>query len=197
MFEEMVTRRGRRTVVQTAAMAILVAACSSGGSTGADGGKVEGGGPTGAAVAAGGDLCKLLGAGDFAAAGVSGAGGPSENNSPPSYFCVYKGKSSATGGIEFDAFTFDTVSDAHGSFVDLFGEFDPSDDTAVSIAGADEASLSLPPSGSSDPALIGVRKGKLAFGIGVGTAPADAAKTGEALKKLAALVVARSSAIGQ
>ena len=196
MLEGIVSRGGRRTVVTVAVLAMVVAACSGGGATGADGGKVEGGGPTGAPVAAGGDLCKLLGPGDFAAAGVSGAGGPSENNSPPSYFCVYKGKSSATGGIEFDGFVSDTAADAHQTFVDLFGEFDPSDDTSVSITGADEASLSLPPSGSSDPALIGVRKGTLAFGIGVGIPPADAAKTGEALKKLAALVVARASAIG-
>ncbi len=144
MFEGIVSRSGRRMAVTVAVLAMVVAACSGGGGTGADGGKVEGGGPTGGPVAAGGDLCKLLGPGDFAAAGVSGAGGPSENNSPPSYFCVYKGKSSATGGIEFDGFVSDTAADAHETFVDLFGEFDSSDDTAVSIAGADEASLSLP-----------------------------------------------------
>ncbi len=186
-----VDRLGRRTLGFLVVTVLLVAACSSGG-----GGGVTGGGPTGAPVAAGGDLCKLLGPGDFAGAGVSGAGGPTENNSPPDYFCVYRGKSSATGGIEFDAFVFDTVADAHGSQQDVFGEFDPSDDQAVRIAGADEASLSLPPSGSSDPAVIGVRKGKLTFAIGVGIPPAEAAKTGEALKTLAALVVARASTIG-
>ena len=186
--ERCVDRPGRRTLGFLVVTVLLVAACSTGGGSG--------GGPTGAPVAAGGDLCKLLGPGDFAAADVSGAGGPSENNDPPSYFCVYRGRSSATGGIEFDAFTFDTTSDAHQAFVDLFGEFDPSDDAAVSIAGADEASLSLPPSDSSDPALIGARKGKLAFGIGVGTSPGEAAKTGDALKKLAALVIARAPAIG-
>lgn len=167
---------------------VLVAACSGGGA---------GGGPTGAPVAAGGDLCKLLGPGDFAAAGIDGASGPSENNDPPyGFYCVYRGKSSATGGIEMDLFLSDTTAEAHDVFTDLFGEFDPSDDTAVSIAGADEGSLSLPASGSSDPALIGVRNGKLTFGIGVGIPPADGAKTGEALKKLAALVVARASGLG-
>ena len=182
-------RVGRRVIGVLLGAAVLASGCSGGGAAG--------GGPTGAPVAAGGDLCKLLGPGDFADAGVSGAGGPSENNDPPdAYYCVYKGKSSATGGIEFDAFIFDTVADAHESYLDLFGEFDPSDDTAVSVAGADEASLSLPASGSSDPALIGVRDGMLVFVIGVGIPPADAAKTGDALKKLAALVVARGSALG-
>jgi hypothetical protein len=179
----MVRRIARHISVVVGSIA-LVAACS-------------GASATGAPVAAGGNLCKLLGPGDFAAAGISGAGGPSENNSPPAYFCVYRGQSSATGGIEFDAWTSDTVAEAHDGFLDLFGEFDPSDDTTVPIPGADEASLSLPSSVSStDPALIGVRKGTLTFGIGVGVPFADAAKTGESLRDLAALVVQRAAAVG-
>ena len=157
-----------------------------------------GGGAVGAAVAAGDDLCKLLGPGDFANAGVPGAAGPSENNQPPSaYYCVFRGKSSATGGIEFDLGLEATAADAQAGFPEWFAEFDPSNDTPVSITGADQAALSLPPGeGSTEPVLIGVRKGRLTFVIGVGTPFANAQQVGGQLKTLAALVMQRATALG-
>jgi hypothetical protein len=182
----------------------VVAGCAAGTPAGTGSGgassaaPVAGGGALGTAVQPGDDLCKLLGPGDFTAAGVPGAGGPSENNQPPeAYYCVYRGASSATGGIEMDVFLAADAAEAEATFPDLFGEFDSSDDTPVTVPGADEAQLSLPPEGSDDPALIGVRKGPLTIGIGVGSVEAGKAQqVGEQLKALAALAVARATAIG-
>lgn len=202
-------------VAGVTAAAILLIACSGTGgpaaSTGGGSGRSAsgaaptegakpgaGGGQLGGPVPAGGDLCGLLGPGDFAAAGVSGAGGPSENNNPPSaYFCVYRGNSSATGGIELDVFLSDTAADAHDAFPEMFAEYLTTNDPSVTVAGADEAALHLPTfEGSTDPALISVRMGKLTFGIGVGTAFADAAAAGEQLQKLAKLVIERADGLG-
>ena len=200
------TGAGRRAVLTMLAVIPLAACSGAAGPASADGARASGlasvaaggGGGTGAAVVAGDDLCKLLGPGDFAAVGVSGAGGPSENNDPPSaYYCVYRGKSSATGGIELDVFRSDTAAESQETFPELFAEFGPDNDTSVTIAGADEAKLSLPATeGSTDPALIGVRKGRLMFGIGIGIPFAEAQATGERLKQLAALVMQRASALG-
>jgi hypothetical protein len=214
----MVDRFGRRSgsgsrVWLMFALATVLAGCSAAGggasspagsaagggaSPAAGGGTPAGGGAVGAAVAAGDDLCKLLGPGDFANAGVPGAAGLTENNQPPSaYYCVYRGKSSATGGIELDLGLEATAADAQTGFPQWFAEFDPSNDTPVSIAGADQAALSLPPTeGSSEPALIGVRKGRLTFVIGVGTPFANAHQVGEQLKTLAGLVMQRATALG-
>ena len=113
-------------------------------------GVVAGGGAIGSTVVAGDDLCKVLGPGDLTAAGVSGAGGPTENNQPPdAWFCVYRGESSATGGIELDVFLSDSATAAHDVFPDLFGEYLAADVKTVSIAGADEARMLLPTSDGS------------------------------------------------
>lgn len=203
---------GRARIGLTFGLLMLLTGCSEGGGgasagAGAAGGTGAGpsaaaggggGGAIGAAVAAGGDLCKLLGPGDFANAGVSGAAGPSENNQPPSaYYCVYRGKSSATGGIELDVFLSDTAADAHGVFPEMFGEYLATNVKTVTIPGADEAQMVLPTfEGSTDPALIGVRKGKLTFGLGMGTAFANAQHAGEQLQQLALLVLQRAAALG-
>lgn len=197
-----VSRGSRAIVLPLVALALI--ACSSAGAPASSGGAgasvpaAAGGGAVGAVVKAGDDLCKLLGPGDFAAIGIADASGPSENNDPPTaYFCVYRGKSSATGGIELDVFVSETAAEAHDVFPEAFSEFGTSDDVAVSIAGADEATLSLPTfDGSTDPALIGVRKGTVTILIGVGTKFADAKQAGEQLKQLAALALQRASALG-
>ena len=81
------------------------------------------GGATGGPVAAGGDLCGLLGPGDFAAAGVAGAGALTSNSTPPTdYYCVYAGTSSGTGGIEFDAFLLASADDPDGVFDTVLNE---------------------------------------------------------------------------
>ena len=191
-----------------------LAACSGGGggatgggggggsaapaaSTGGGGGG-GGGGPTGTTVASGGDLCNLLGPGDWAAVGVNDASAASENNNPPDgYFCVYRGKSSATGGLELDAFLSATAEDAKSMMPDAFSEFALSSNSPVTIAGADEAALSLPSSaGSTDPAVIAARKGKLTIMLGMGSSFDAAKQDGDRLKQLAALILARAGGLG-
>jgi hypothetical protein len=159
-----------------------------------------GGGATGGPVAAGGDLCKLLGPGDVAGVGITDASGPTENPTDPlNNYCVYRGKSSATGGIEFDVSVSESVADAQAVFPSMFGEgeFTASDISNVQLAGADEARLGLPNAASStDPAIIAVRKGKLVFNIGMGVPFADVRHAGDQLTQLAALVLQRGAALG-
>ena len=191
---------------------VLLAGCSGSGASGSNGPASAGngapasvvvgggGGATGGPVAAGGDLCKLLGPGDFAAVGVTDASGPTENPTDAlNNYCVYRGKSSATGGIEFDVSVSETAADAQGVFPSMFGEgeFLASDISNVELSGADEARLGLPSAETStDPAVIGVRKGKLTFGIGMGVPFADVRHAGDQLKQLAALVLQRAAALG-
>jgi hypothetical protein len=208
MFVSMVRPGSIRPIpplLAVAALAIVaLAACGGAGTESADArsastpGIVAGGGAIGSAVVAGDDLCRLLGPGDLTAAGVSGAGGPTENNQPPdAWFCVYRGESSATGGIELDVFLSDSATAAHDVFPDLFGEYLAANVKTVSIAGADEARMVLPTSdGSTDPALIGARKGRLTIGLGVGTAFADAEKTSEQIRQLSVLVLQRAGTLG-
>jgi len=152
-------------------------------------------------VAGGGDLCKLLGPGDFAAVGVTDASGPTENPTDPlNNYCVYRGKSSATGGIEFDVSISDTAADAKAVFDGYFGEVQTSSDfTNINLTGADQGLLSLPNAATSaDPALIAIRAGKLTYAIGMGVPFADAQnqKAADKLKQLAALVLQRGAALG-
>ena len=86
---------------------------------------------------------------------------------------------------------------AHDVFPDLFGEYLAANVRTVSIPGADEARMLLPTSdGRTDPALIRARKGRLTIGLGVGTALADAEKTGEAIRQLAVLILQRAGTLG-
>lgn len=125
------------------------------------------GGAVGGPVAAGADLCGLLGPGDFAAAGVAGAGKPTENNQDNSnVYCVYAGKSAATGGIEFDAFLAGSAADSKASYdalaapmVDLSGE------GKAAFPDADGAVIRNDIPGPY--AGIAVWKGKLVFTIGI------------------------------
>jgi hypothetical protein len=176
------------------------AAATSGNGAAASVAAGGGGGATGGPVAVGEDLCKLLGPGDFAAVGVADASGPTENPTDPlNNYCVYRGKSSATGGIEFDVSVSDTAVDAQSIFPSMFGEgeFLASDISNVVLNGADEARLGLPNAESStDPAIIAVRKGKLVFNIGMGVPFADVRHAGDQLQQLAALVLQRAAALG-
>ncbi len=160
-----------------------------------------GGGATGAPVAVGDDLCKLLGPGDFTAVGVTDATGPTENPTDPlNNYCVYRGKSSATGGIEFDVSISDTAADAKAVFDGYFGDVHTSSDfTNINLTGADQGLMSLPNAATSaDPALIAIRAGKLTYAIGIGVPFADALnqKAADKLRQLAALVLQRGAALG-
>lgn len=161
-----------------------------------------GGGATGAPVAAGGDLCKLLGPGDFADVGVADAGGPTENSTDPlNTSCVYRGTSSATGGIEFDVSVSASVTHAKGVFDGYFrGIITSSDFSNINLNGADQGLMSLPNAAtSSDPALIAIQAGKLTYAIGMGIPFADARNqnASDQLQQLAALVLQRGAALGQ
>jgi hypothetical protein len=193
-------------------MAILVAACS-GSSTPAPAGTAAPstaarattpgsvaspaatpagtGGPSGTFVVGpfrltpGPDLCSLLKPDDFTAAGVTGAGTPTRNNPDPNdFFCVYAGKSSATGGIEFDAFISDPLpADDTTMSMNGFGNVD----VTAEVGGADKALY------NDDPVpTIGVRSGNFVFLIGY---PASATARAAA-PALATLVLARATAMG-
>jgi hypothetical protein len=142
---------------------------------------------TGVAVGLGGNLCLLLAPGDFAAAGVTGAGAPTiSTDENGGHYCVYSGKSGATGGIEFDAFTGDPV----GTYQTIVGEIGAVTElSAADLPGADQAGVSLnSPAGM---AAIVVRSGQLIFDISL---PASGSARTQ-LIALAALVIRRGSAL--
>jgi len=187
---------------------VLLAACSGGtGGGGSTAGATSGanppppasesaassapGGGNGGPVAAGGDLCGLLGPGDFAAVGVSGTGAPQENNPDVNTaYCVYAGQSAGTGGVEFDAFLAGTTADSKPAYdaasapmVDFAG------DGKAAFPDADGASLRKDIPGGY--AGITIWKGKLVFDIGIPTT--DTAK--DQLVSLAKLVLQRAAGI--
>jgi len=188
---------GPATVLASAAASVVASVPASAVASETGGG----GGATGAPVVAGGDLCKLLGPGDFTAVGVTDATGPSENPTDPlNTYCVYRGTSSATGGIEFDVSISDTAADAKDVFDGYFAEVQTTSDfTNINLTGADQGLLSLPNSATStDPALIAIQAGKLTYAIGMGVPFADALnqKAADKLVQLATLVFQRGAVLG-
>ncbi len=152
------------------------------------------GGATGGPVAAGGDLCGLLGPGDFAAAGVAGAGTLTSNSTPPTdYYCVYAGTSSGTGGIELDAFLLASADDPDGVFDTVLNESGILVRTErAADVGADRAAIATNlTSDTGKVAIIAVRKGPLVFDIGFPAGP-DAERQ---LIDLAKLVLQRASGL--
>lgn len=145
-------------------------------------------GALGGPVSAGGNFCALLGPGDFAAVGVSGAHTPTKNSDGPAdAYCVYSGVSGATGGIEFDIFTGDPVSSyqqivANGSLVA---------DRSGDLPGVDAFGTIV--NGPGDMAAIGVQKGAMTFDIDVPTGPTARAQ----LIALAKLVLDRGSGLSR
>lgn len=142
---------------------------------------------TGGPVARGGQLCEMLGAGDFSEAGVMGAGTPKvSSDEAGGYYCVYSGKSGATGGIEFEAFTGDPV----GTYQTIEGETGTLTELSASdLQGADQAGVNLNAAGAM--AVIVVRSGQLTFDIYV----PSATQAKSELIGLAALVLQRGSAL--
>ena len=135
------------------------------------------------------DLCGLLTPADFQAAGVTGAKAPTRNGTGNDAYCVYAGKSSATGGIEVDVFIAPDANEAKATYKELKSG---TVGKAATVAGADEAEVALvkgPPAYTT----ISVRKGKLSFGIGVPTS----AKSQEAVAGLARLVLQRGEALSK
>jgi len=137
------------------------------------------------------DYCALLSPADFQAAGVAGARAPTKNPDQQGAYCVYAGKSSASGGIEFDVFVSQSVADAQGAYTELRYSF-PAAPGPKALADADQAEvakLAGPPAYT----VIAVRKGKLAFDIGVPTN----AKSQEAVISLARLVLQRAEKLAR
>lgn len=142
---------------------------------------------TGMPVARGGNLCSLLGPGDFAAAGISGAAAPTINTDENGgHYCVYAGLSGGTGGVEFDAFTIDPV----GTYQTIVGETGTVTElSATDLPGADQAGVNLNSTGGM--AAIVVRSGQLTFDMSFPTNPQARSQ----LLALAALVLLRGSAL--
>lgn len=144
------------------------------------------GGALGGPVAPGGNFCELLGPGDFAAVGVSGAGTPTKNSEGTAdAYCVYSGVSGATGGIEFDIFVGDPVS----SYQQIVANGALIADTTGDLPGVDAVATVM--KGPGNMAAIGVRKGRMAFDIDVPTGP----NARPQLIALAKLVLERSTAL--
>lgn len=125
------------------------------------------GGGTGGPVAAGGDLCGLLGPGDFAAVGVPGTGTAKENNPDANdAYCVYAGTSAGTGGVEFDAFLAGSSADSKASYDSASAPMlDFAGDGKAAFPDADGASIQKNIPGGYDG--IAIWKGKLVFDIGI------------------------------
>jgi hypothetical protein len=177
-------------------VALLVAGCASGGTPAPTAGGAAsstpvantGGLATGVPVTDDTKLCDLLGPGDFAAVGIQRAAAPTVNSDGPgSAYCVYAGLSSATGGIEFDAF----VGDDAASVFDTIRSEGGVNLAPIDVAGADDAAGSDGEAGKDEGfASVIVRKGGLAFVIGAPGGPGMATK----LVTLAKVVLERGAA---
>jgi hypothetical protein len=115
-------------------------------------------------------LCVLTPA-DFTTAGVTGAAKPSANleDGGKSAYCVYSGKSAATGGIELDVFSPAGASqaDIKETYKTAIGE-SSSAMVPIKIDGADEATWSAHAVSGGPPfATIAIRRGDLVFVLGI------------------------------
>ena len=138
------------------------------------------------------DLCRLLSPSDFQAAGVQGARPPSVNPDEQVAYCVYAGKSSATGSIEFDVFVTKNAADANDVYTTVRGETGPGNRVANAVTGADESEL-VKVSGPPAFTTVAVRKGKLVFAIGVPTT----SKSQDAVVSLAKQVLQRGEKLAR
>ena len=135
-------------------------------------------------------MCALAPA-DFQGVGITNASKPSANvnDGGASVYCVYAGKSSATGGIELDVFNpaGSSIADAKETFQTAIAE-GTSGLKPIKIAGADEAQFSAATkSGGPVFATIAIRRGTLVFVLGIPTS----ANAQMQLTKLGALVLER------
>ncbi len=197
-------RKPIESLLSSALVIISVAACSGAASPGspaaasaapAAAASQAAGGSTGGSVPDGGDFCSLLGPGDFAAAGVSGAGTPTgnpiRNDVQAADYCVYAKKSAADGGIELDVFVLTSTDAALTDFGGVVGyEIEPAELTAL---GADQAGIyeELGNEAGTTVAEVRVLKGRMWFDIGIPSNPGSK----EQLLGLAKLVLDRGVAL--
>jgi len=139
-----------------------------------------------ASAATGAIDCTLLSPADLAAAGIEGAGDPTDNADEFGHYCVYSGTSGATGGIEFDVFPHEDVASATETYETVIGE----GPTGEAPAGApfDAASFAI----DGDVAYLTVRQGTLVFALSV----PNGDNTQAALVGLAVLIAQRAGAAG-
>lgn len=137
-------------------------------------------------------LCGALTVADFQGVGLAQAGAPSVNliDAGAGAYCVYAGKSAATGGIELDVFHPAGANPAEAKATEetAAGESAGSALAPIPLAGADSARWS-PKAVSGGPpfATLVVRRGTLVFVLGIPTGPNAQAQ----LLKLAALALKR------
>jgi len=117
-------------------------------------------------------MCVLSPA-DFQSVGVAGSAAPKANVTEPSgAYCVYSGKSSATGGIELDVFypAGANTKESKATLDTAIGESSTNTLKPIAVSGTDEAQWS-PNTVSGGPpfAEIAVRRGNLVFVLGIPT----------------------------
>jgi hypothetical protein len=118
---------------------------------------------------AGAAMCALTPA-DFQAAGVANAARPQANvqDDGASVYCVYAGRSAATGGIELDVFypagsSIDAAKATYRTSIDEGPPLKP-----IVIPGADEAHWAATGTSGGPPfASVTVRRGTLVFTLGI------------------------------
>jgi hypothetical protein len=138
----------------------------------------------------GAQMCALTPA-DFQSGGIRNVSKPTTNvqDGGASVYCVYAGKSAATGGVELDVFNpaGGTVAEAKDTFQTAISE-GSSGMKPVTLAGADDARWSgNVVSGGPPFATMAVRRGTLVFTLGI---PAGSAAQKQ-LTDLAVLVLGR------
>ncbi len=137
------------------------------------------------------DGCRLLGPGDFAAAGVAGAGIPQPIAGAASAACRYAPTNGSVDAIELRVLHGTDAADAARLFVTPLDA--PRDEGAgrKALPEVDDAVLQLTDDYGQAFALLAVRKGRLCFSIGFtpGEHPADQ------LVSLARLVLARAATL--
>jgi hypothetical protein len=138
------------------------------------------------------EYCAFLAAEDFTAAGVAGVGRPSTNTDEAGAFCVYAGKSSATGGVEFDFFVAGTARESEEIWANVRPESNKRSSVATSLPGVDKAEIAKI-TGKVNYTSLGVKRGKVVFHVGVPTTP----KSEEAVLALARLVLQRTEKLGR
>ena len=137
-------------------------------------------------------LCVLTAA-DFRASGIAVNAKPSINldDGGKSAYCVYRGKSGATGGVELDVFypAGESAADLGNTWKAMLASSPGAKWEPEGLPGVDDSvySLAIPQSGYPNYAANGVRRGELIFAISLPAAPG--AK--DELRKLSALVLAR------
>jgi len=114
-------------------------------------------------------MCALTPA-DFQNAGIPNASKPTANvqDGGASVYCVYAGKSAATGGIELDVFFPAGASPAESKATYKTAVDEGPALTPITIAGADEAHWSANAVSGGPPfATIAVRRSHLVFTLGI------------------------------